>query len=154
MCTPLMRDRGLLEKQGAGSRTHSTLSSPQASIDYHPEQGKLPLEGGNQSEKGGKQPDQGGKRTLPDLPPWLAARLPNHGQRLDGIALRQLIRGLCRWQPLRGEELATLLHKDLKYLHNKHLTDLVQTGQLAFLYPESPNHALQAYTFPINGNSD
>ncbi|RJF97655.1 hypothetical protein [Noviherbaspirillum saxi] len=144
----------MLEKQGAGSRTYYTLSSPQASVDLHPEQGKLPLEGGNQSEEGGKQSNQGGKRALPDLPPELAARLPNPGQRLDGVGLRQLIRHLCRWQPLRGEELATLLHKDLKYLRNKHLTEMVQTGQLAFLYPESPNHALQAYTLPINGNGD
>lgn len=149
-----LRDRGLLEKQGAGSRTYYTLSSPQATVDLHPEQGKLPLEGGNQSEEGGKQSNQGGKRALPDLPPELAARLPNPGQRLDGVGLRQLIRDLCRWQPLRGEELATLLHKDLKYLRNKHLTEMVQTGQLAFLYPESPNHALQAYTLPINGNGD
>ncbi|HJV81605.1 phage integrase central domain-containing protein [Noviherbaspirillum sp.] len=149
-----LRDRGLLEKQGAGSRTYYTLSSPQTSVDLHPEQGKLPLEGGNQSEEGGKQSSQGGKRALPDLPPELAARLPNPGQRLDGVGLRQLIRDLCRWQPLRGEELATLLHKDLKYLRNKHLTEMVQTGQLAFLYPESPNHALQAYTLPINGNGD
>lgn len=148
-----LRDRGLLEKQGAGSRTYYTLSSPQTSADLHPEQGKLPLEGGNQSEEGGKQSNQGGKRTLPDLPPNLAARLPSPGQRLDGAGLRQLIRDLCRWQPLRGEELATLLHKDLKYLRNKHLTEMVQTGQLAFLYPESPNHALQAYTLPINGES-
>lgn len=33
-----LRDRGLLEKQGAGSRTYYTLSSPQTSVD-------LPLKG-------------------------------------------------------------------------------------------------------------
>ena len=49
---------------------------------------------------------------------------------------------------MRGEELATLLHKDLKYLRNKHLTKMAQTGELAFLFPESPNHALQAYKLP------
>lgn len=48
------------------------------------------------------------------------------------------------------EELATLLHKDLKYLRNKHLTEMVQTGELAFLFPESPNHALQAYKLPAH----
>jgi ATP-dependent DNA helicase RecG len=149
-----LRDRGLLEKQGAGSRTYYTLSSPQIRVDLHPEQGKLALEGGNQSDEGGKQSNQGGKRALPDLPPELTTRLPERGQRLDGADLRQLIRDLCKWHPLRGEELATLLHKDLKYLRNKHLTEMVQTGQLAFLYPESPNHALQAYTLPIKGTSN
>lgn len=62
--------------------------------------------------------------------------------------LRELIRDLCGWQPLRGEELATLLGKDLKYLRNKHLSAVVQAGKLAFQYPESPNHALQAYKLP------
>jgi hypothetical protein len=106
-------------------------------------QAELPLEGG--------KPDaQGGKRTLPDLPPELTAHLPKPGQRLSTAGRRQLIRDLCGWQPLRGEELATLLHKDLKYLRNKHLTEMMHGGELAFLFPESPNHALQAYTLPAN----
>jgi len=143
-----LRDRGLLEKQGSGSRTYYTLTSPRDAPDMHPEQGKLPLEGGNRAGEGGKQSLQGGKRALPDLPPELAARLPHPQQRLGEAALRALIRDLCGWQALRGEELATLLHKDLKYLRNKHLTEMVQTGELAFLFPESPNHALQAYKLP------
>ena len=40
-----------------------------------PEQGELPLEGGNRII-------EGGKRVLPDLPSDLAARLPQHRQRL------------------------------------------------------------------------
>lgn len=143
-----LRDRGLLEKQGAGSRTHYILASPRDDLDRHPEQGELPLEGGNRLSEGGKQTPQGGKRPLPDLPPELAARLPKPRQRLGEAALRTLIRDLCGWQALRGEELATLLHKDLKYLRNKHLSEMVQTGELAFLFPESPNHALQAYKLP------
>lgn len=92
-----------------------------------------------------KQSPQGGKRALPDLPPGLAARLPQPRQRLEGTALRALIRDLCGWQALRGEELATL---GPQYLRNKHLTEMVQSGELAFLFPESPNHALQAYKLP------
>ena len=47
-----------------------------------PEQGELPLEGGNRIIEGGKQLPQGGKRVLPDLLSDLAARLPQHRQRL------------------------------------------------------------------------
>ena len=143
-----LRDRGLLEKQGAGNRTHYTLVNPGEVIDRQPEQGNLPLEGGNQTAQGGKQNGEGGKRDLPPLPPALAAKLPAPRQRMDEAALRQLIRDLCGWQALRGEELATLLGKDLKYLRNKHLSAMVQAGELAFQYPESPNHALQAYLPP------
>ena len=84
------------------------------------------------------------------MPPELAERLPTHGQRMGEAALRRLIRDLCGWQALRGEELATLLGKDLKYLRNKHLSAMVQAGGLVFQYPESPNHALQAYKLPGN----
>ncbi len=48
---------------------------------------------------------------------------------------------------LRGEELATLLGKDLKYLRNKHLSAMIQAGKLAFQYPgvtESRVAGLQA----------
>lgn len=145
-----LRDRGLLEKQGAGSRTHYTLTSPEEHVDHDTVQAELPLEGGKRGGEGGKPDTQGGKRTLPDLPPELTTRLPKPGQRLSTAALRQIIRDLCGWQPLRGEELATLLHKDLKYLRNKHLTEMMHSGELAFLFPESPNHALQAYTLPAS----
>jgi len=149
-----LRDRGLLEKQGAGSRTHYTLTSPGVSVEHDTVQAELPLEGGKRGGEGGKPGTQGGKRTLADLPPELTTRLPKPGQRLSTDALRQLIRALCGWQPLRGEELAILLHKDLKYLRNKHLSEMIQTGQIAFLYPESPNHALQAYALPTKNMED
>lgn len=142
-----LRDRGLLEKQGAGSRSHYTLASPGELSAGHSGQVELPLEGG-------KRDSEGGKRTVPNLPPELVARLPKPGQRLSAAAMRQLIQDLCGWEALRGEELATLLHKNLKYLRNKHLTEMVQNAELAFLFPESPNHALQAYKLPAKMRCD
>lgn len=145
-----LRDRDLLDKQGAGNRTHYTLVNHADATDGHPEQGKLSFEGGNQASEGGKQVFEGGKRNLPPLSPELAQRLPAPGQRVSEVALRHLIRDLCEWQALRGEELATLLGKNLKYLRNKHLSAMIQTGELVFQYPESPNHKLQAYKRPKN----
>lgn len=66
------------------------------------------------------------------------------------VALRTLICDLCGWHALRGEELATFLAKDLKYLRNSHLSAMVKAGKLAFQFPESPNHQLQAYQLPKN----
>lgn len=133
-----LRDRGLLVKQGSGSRTYYTLQSPVAEPDLHPEQTRLPIENEPVLVKGGKL-------SRANLPPELATCLPQPGQRLSAEALRALICELCRWQALRGEELATLLDKDLKYLRNKHLTNMLQSRQLNLLYPESPNHPHQAY---------
>ena len=136
-----LRDRGLLEKQGAGNRTHYTLVDPEPAANEGPEQRELLLEGG-------KQTLEGGKRELPPLPLELKQRLTATGKRLGETELRQLIRDLCGWQALRGEELATLLGKDLKYMRNRHLSAMVQAGELVFQYPESPNHRLQAYKLP------
>jgi hypothetical protein len=119
-----------------------------SAVDRHPEQAKFHFEGGNPHAEGGNQMPEGGKRDLPPLPLELEARLTASAKRMTNTALRQLICDLCGWQPLRGEELATLLGKDLKYLRNKHLSSMVQAGELVFQYPESPNHALQAYKLP------
>lgn len=143
-----LRDRGLLEKQGGGSRTHYTLTHLETVANRHPEQGELPLEDGKHPAEGGNPEPEGGNRRLPPLPQELAERLPKLGQRISGPLLQTLICDLCAWHALRGEELATLLNKDLKYLRNKHLSVLIQSGKLVFLYPESPNHALQAYRRP------
>jgi ATP-dependent DNA helicase RecG len=145
-----LRDRGLLEKQGSGSRTYYTLQNPEAVPDLHPEQARLPFDTDPQLLEGGKFNDEGGKLQRADLPPELATRLPKAGQRLSASALRTLIRSLCRWRALRGEEIATLLEKDLKYLRNRHLSDMVHIGQLSLLYPESPNHPHQAYVVPTD----
>ena len=59
-----------------------------------------------------------------------------------------MICDLCGWHPLRGETLAKLLGKELKHLRNQHLSVLIPSGTLVFLYPESPNHNLQAYKLP------
>lgn len=143
-----LRDKGLLEKQGSGSRTYYTLLNPEMLPDRHPEQGRLPLGALAGTSEGGKLDEEGGKLVRTDLPPELATLLRHSGQRLSASELRQLIRELCRWRSLRSEELATLLDKDLKYLRNKHLTVMLQSGQLALLYPESPNHPHQAYLTP------
>ncbi|RDE48709.1 MAG: hypothetical protein DVS81_20640 [Candidatus Accumulibacter meliphilus] len=146
-----LRDRGLLEKQGSGSRTYYTLQHPEAVPDLHPEQARLPFDTNPQLLEGGKSNDESGKLQRADLPPELATRLPKAGQRLSANAVRTLIRTLCRWRALRGEELATLLGKDLKYLRNRHLSDMLHSEQLSLLYPESPNHPHQAYVLPTNG---
>jgi ATP-dependent DNA helicase RecG len=119
--------------------------------------GKLEPEGGNLGSEGGNLETEGGNldvspnmRHLPQLPEHLVIRLISPGKRMGTLGLRGLILDLCAWQPLRADELATLLQRDKKYLRNKHLTPMVQAGDLSFFYPESPNHKWQAY-LPANG---
>ena len=140
-----LRDRGLLEKQGAGNRTHYILVNPESMTSLSPEQGELPLDSGRQTPEGGRQTPEGGRQELPSLPTSLAKRLPVPGKRTSETALRQLILDLCGWRALKGEELAAILGKDLKYLRNRYLSAMVRSGALVFQYPESPSHKRQAY---------
>jgi ATP-dependent DNA helicase RecG len=158
-----LRDKGLLEKQGAGNRTHYVLlerarDNPGMGDLFGGVGGKLEPEGGKLEPEGGKLEPEGGNlelssnmQALPPLPENLALRLLDPGKRMGTLGLRQLILDLCSWQALRADELATLLHKDKKYLRNKHLTPMVQAKELSFLYPESPNHKWQAY-LPSNAS--
>lgn len=108
------------------------------------ESGKLNAESGKLAPESGNL----GSRSLPPLPSDLAAKLPSKGTRTSPESLRQLIVELCQWHELRADELASLLGKDRKYLRNQHLTEMVKTGRLVFVYPESPNHKWQAYQRP------
>ena len=142
-----LRDRGLLDKQGAGNRTYYVLNGRQSEKAalapdlFAHEGGKLGTESGNLAPESGNLDS----RSLPPLPPDLAAKLSSKGKRTSPESLRQLIVDLCQWHELRADELALLLGKDRKYLRNHHLTEMVKAGRLVFLYPESPNHKWQAY---------
>ena len=152
-----LRDRGLLEKQGAGSRTHYVLAGDPSS--RHGGEGRLPLEspvvvdaaGGDwansppRDRKGCKPSDIAFNLELATLPSELATFLATLKGRASAEALREGILRLCAWTPLTVEQLATFLEKDRHYLRNKHLIPMVRDGLLRFRYPESAKHPHQAY---------
>lgn len=127
-----LRDRGLLEKQGAGNRTYYSLRPVMqkvvaaAEVNTHSDSTEVAT-------------------LLATLPPELATHLATFGKRIDSKALRNAVLQLCDWQPMTIDQLATLLGRDRNYLRNKHLADMVKNGELEFLYPESVNHPYQAY---------
>lgn len=143
-----LRDRGLLVKQGSGSRTYYTLQAPLVEPDLHPEQARVPFDNEPPLMEGCKLVDEGCKLDPATLPPELATLLLTSVNNLSREALRDLIVRLCAWQPLTGEQLATLLNKDRHYLRNKHLTPMVGNAQLSLRYPESAKHPHQAYVAP------
>jgi ATP-dependent DNA helicase RecG len=140
-----LRDRGLVFKQGSGSRTYYTLQAPLIEADLNPKQIRVPFDNEPLSVEGGKLTDKGCKLELATLPQELATLLLTSGNNLSREALHDLIIRLCTWQPLTGEQLATLLKKDRHYLRNKHLTPMIATGELTLRYPESAKHPHQAY---------
>lgn len=151
-----LRDRGLLEKQGAGSRTYYTLADVEPSVVRHTNQAEPPvgLPGGT-ADRGmalsAADPDNSAcnpelATLLATLPSELATLLATLKGRTSKEALREGICQLCAWAPLTVDQLATLLDKERHYLRNKHLIPMMHDGQLRFRYPESPKHPHQAYT--------
>lgn len=154
-----LRDRGLLEKQGAGSRTYYILAASERQVLVHSDQPELPLDIPAHADTTHSRPPghatQAGEACnleLATLPPELATFLATLKGRTPETALREGIRRLCVWAPLTGDQLATLLGKDRQYLRNKHLIPMVRNGELRFLYPESTKHPHQAYVTTRAGN--
>lgn len=144
-----LRDRGLLAKQGAGSRTYYTLASAEPLEILDTRQPELPLgiplsTNGN----GMHAPETDPAACNPELatlPHELATLLATLKGRVSAEALRDGIRRMCAWAPLTVDQLATFLRKDRHYLRNKHLIPMVRDGQLRFRYPETAKHPHQAY---------
>ena len=154
-----LRDRGLLEKQGSGSRTYYTLTDSLHQSRTQSNQTELPLGGtmGGNSPKDdlkehATQTEEGCNLELATLPSELATFVETLKSRSKEKTLREGIRRLCAWTPLTGDQLATLLGKDRQYLRNKHLIPMVRKGDLHFLYPESAKHPHQAYITSKTGS--
>lgn len=154
-----LRDRGLLEKQGAGSRTYYILVDTERPAGRDAAQAELfqgNLAGTDESSgdvaNASTQDYAACNPELATLPPELATFLATLRGRVNSDALRAAIRRLCAWAPLTGDQLATLLGKDRHYLRNKHLIPMVRDGQLRFRYPESAKHPHQAYVAVTDGD--
>lgn len=154
-----LRDRGLLDKEGSGSRTYYVLAQPETAPSVPHAQLPLNMEMAPSPGVPTAEPEvvfsreaegEACNQELATLPPELATLLATLKDRANVDALRHVIVRLCAWAPLTVEQLATLLGKDRDYLRNKHLTPMVRDGQLRFRYPESAKHPHQAYVAPVD----
>ena len=149
-----LRDRGLLVKQGAGSRTHYALVRPSGGGMDVRGQVRLPLETpaeGHGSPYGvGANPHMLGAQTPYGLhegiPEELLLRLQRAGKKPRQAVLRDLIQDLCRLRPFTANELSALLGgRDAGELKRLHLKPMRNAGILTLLFPESEKHPHQAY---------
>ncbi len=136
-----LRDRGLLEKHGAGNRTYYSLLVP--NIDIIPS---------GSSERSDKYPpaNSGGlvesPQARPQIPPSLQQKLLEAGAKPRQEVVRKLLLKLCSLQPMSANELCQALgRKDSKELRRTYLRPMVSEGLLKLKYPETANHPHQAY---------
>ena len=79
------------------------------------------------------------------LPPVLETRLKQIGQRANPSKVQTIIVELCKWQPMRLEQIADLLQRNKNYVQEKYLKPLIDQGILEYVYPENPTHPQQTY---------
>ncbi|WP_066098731.1 ATP-binding protein [Xanthomonas massiliensis] len=148
-----LRDRGLLEKQGAGSRTYYVLADAERQTVGDASQAELPLGipvGSTDGGGGDSPPSMGGfpesPHVLADVPPELQARITAAGPKPRQAEVRELILTLCALRPYTVAELCQVLgRRDTKELRRTYLRPLRDEGRLALKYPETEKHPHQAY---------
>ena len=193
-----LRDRGLLDKRGAGNRTYYVLGSAaqvaagrsrkdpfQSEVEIpgprgavFQSRGEVPGEAESELPRLGQEVPrfeaevprlESGARGLeqpveslegsgslplelatflkprPAMPPPLKDMLDRLGNRPRKVEMQMAILALCRWQPLRADQLGELLKRNDEHLRITYLKPMQREGLLVFRYPESPNHPLQAY---------
>ena len=147
-----LRDRGLLEKQGAGSRTYYTLNTADASDPRDPRQPELPLEIPTSSADAAaalNNPhtlDAESPQALVGIPETLRLRIQAAGKKPRQAVLRDLVRALCALRAFTAQELCQILERsDSRELTRLHLKPMRDAGILTLLYPESEKHPHQAY---------
>lgn len=137
-----LRDRGLLEKQGAGSQTHYVLTHPSlpASVSTRADTST----GGDSSSSMGGLAES--PHVLASLPPELQARIQTAGVKPRKAEVHALVLALCQLRPFTAAELCQALNRsDAKELRRTYLRPMRDQGLLELIYPETEKHPRQAY---------
>lgn len=66
----------------------------------------------------------------------------------DSEKITEIIKTLCSIRPMTSNEIAHALGKREDYIRRKYLSQLIETGELLYLFPEMINHPEQAYLTP------
>ena len=148
-----LRDLGIMDMKGSGSRTYYLPSLVFAQTLIDP-----PADGANGHQVGpdGHQPRPNShllapidRLALSAIPPELTRRIPPEGAKPRRDLIRRLLMDLCAWRALSARELSAILRrKDHKPLVRDHLTPMVAAGTLAYTFPAMEKHPDQKYTVP------
>ena len=140
-----LRDRSLLELHPHGAHSYYTLppilqgsadqkASPLDRGELEPDRGELA------ADRGAQEPDRG------ELPPTAQAAIADLGQRARKQRLRTVIEMLCGLHDwTTPAELSRWLNFRSGNLSERHLSPMVDAGQLERRYPHNLSHPEQAY---------
>lgn len=143
-----LRDRGLLHKQGAGSRTFYVLAETDSRLGVNEGHSEPPV---SAPAGGDSALNTGGSEQSPhapaEIPPELRARIQSAGAKPRQAEVRALILALCALRPHTVTQLCQVLgRRDTKELRRSYLRPLRDEGLLTLKFPETEKHPHQAYT--------
>lgn len=170
-----LRDEGLLHSKGRGNGTYYVLGEKASRLRVRvssPDMEKVPLlsstaagtgpgdkeitPGISPGDKGvapGTSPE--GKelnaipKGFPELPEKLRLQILELGERTPNPEeFKEIIKELCSLAPLKKPELANILNRTADHLRKQYLSKMIQSKELAYLYPNQPAHPQQAYKTP------
>jgi ATP-dependent DNA helicase RecG len=155
-----LRDRNLLEKQGAGNRTYYSLKMGDFGHPRPATQPELPLGIPTSKEHqlgdtaNPHKPDEQSPQALVGIPDALLLRIQAAGKKPRQAIVRDLLRELCSVRAFTAQELCQILGRsDSRELTRLHLKPMREAGILTLQYPESEKHPLQAYRISNNDSA-
>ena len=140
-----LRDLGLIEQKGSGSKTYYTPSKSMLGMrDRTPD-----IREGTPDIREGT-PDI--SRLLEEgieIPEELLEELRTFGKRASKEKTHAIIKQICALAYIKPTDLGALLSRNPEHLRNRFLTPMVESGELELKYPNNVGHPQQAYRLVI-----
>ena len=83
---------------------------------------------------------------LQNVPKDIMKDIEKIGKRVNNPeVINSLILRLCKWKPLKREEISAILDRNDKHIYRQHIKPLFDNKLLIFTIPDMPKHPEQAY---------
>jgi ATP-dependent DNA helicase RecG len=146
-----LRDAGLLEQKGRGSATYYIPTAWLLGDDQDGIMGRTALSSQPSSLSSNLDTLPSNLSELSRNPHWLSLPVDlqnlvsSLGQRATPDRVKEALLSLCAHLTWQATELGGLFNRNPDYLATQYLRPMVQSGLLAYSYPDLPNHPQQAY---------
>jgi len=71
--------------------------------------------------------------------------LKSLGKKVNRSKFKDLIKRLCEFGPLQLSHFSMIFDREPRHIRDNFLTAMIKSGDLVYLYPETPAHPKQAY---------
>ena len=141
-----LRKKNLIEQKSTGKSTYylPTFSFLKTMVDKDPTMvGKDPNMVNKDSTMVGKKVIEITKMQIPVLITNLITKIGKRSHNPD--LMRRTILELCAWQDFSISELATILHRNDKYIKTNYIQPLIDEGKITYTIPAMLTHPNQKY---------